>query len=90
MRRSRVATHRAGAESATVKLGNGWTVRTLGNAVPGGMPQKSSALALLIAGIALSLLTGVLMFVLGTGRSRTWALSTSRPTSCVTRLSTMR
>ena len=59
-----------GAESATVKLGNGWTVRTLGNAVPGGMPQKGSALALLIAGIALSLLTGVLMFVLGTGRSR--------------------
>jgi len=58
------------AESATVSLHNGWTVRTFDVVAPSRMPQDGDALALLIAGIALSLITGVLMFVLGTDRAR--------------------
>ena len=39
-------------------------------APPGGVLEDGDALALLAAGIALSLLIGTLMFVLGTGRAR--------------------
>jgi diguanylate cyclase (GGDEF)-like protein len=59
-----------GAESATISLHNGWTVTTFGTVASSGMLKSGAALALLIAGIALSLLVGVLMFVLGTGRAR--------------------
>ena len=60
----------AGAQSATISLHNGWTVTTFGPPLPGGVLEDGDALALLVAGTALSLLVGTLMFVLGTGRAR--------------------
>lgn len=59
----------SGAESASVDLNNGWTVTTFAVVHSGGI-FKGSALALLLGGIAVSVLLGLLMFVLGTGRER--------------------
>ena len=58
-----------GAESSTIELGDGWTVRTFGT-VESGSITHGLALVRLIGGIALSLLLGALMFTLGTGRER--------------------
>ena len=58
-----------GAESATIDLENGWTVQTYGVLNQGGATQ-GSALVVLIGGVALSVLVGLLMFVLATGRER--------------------
>ena len=57
------------AESATVDLHNGWKVQTFAPIEPAGL-TRGLALALLLGGIVLSLLLGLLMFVLGTGRER--------------------
>ncbi len=59
----------ANAESATISLHNGWTVRTFGTVEATGITH-GSALPRLVGGIAMSLLLGLLMFVLGTGRER--------------------
>ncbi len=59
-----------GAQSVAISLHNGWTVTIFAPAVPRGALGDDDALALLAAGIALSLLVGTLMFVLGTGRAR--------------------
>ena len=59
-----------GAESVTIDLHNGWTVKTSGAVTAGGLLQNANALAVLIAGALLGLLLGVLVFVLGTGRAR--------------------
>jgi diguanylate cyclase (GGDEF)-like protein len=59
----------AGARSVTTDLRNGWTVQTFGVVTPGGV-GGSDALALLLAGIVMTLLSASLMFVLGTGRER--------------------
>jgi diguanylate cyclase (GGDEF)-like protein len=59
----------ANAESVTIDLHNGWTVQTFGVLDRGGITE-GDALTLLIVGIALSVLLGLLMFVLGTGRER--------------------
>ena len=59
-----------GAQSVTISLHNGWTVTTFGALSPRGVLEDGDALALLAAGVALSLLVGTLMFVLGTGRAR--------------------
>ncbi|WP_375479350.1 EAL domain-containing protein [uncultured Jatrophihabitans sp.] len=59
----------AGARSATIDLHNGWTVQSFG-VVSRGAITTGDALAVLLAGIALSALLGLLMFVLGTGRER--------------------
>ncbi|MGO9148739.1 MAG: EAL domain-containing protein [Acidimicrobiales bacterium] len=59
-----------GAESATITLDDGWTVTTFGAGGSGGVLASGDVFALLIAGIALSLLGGALMFVTGTGRAR--------------------
>ena len=59
----------AGAESTTIELGEGWTVRTFGT-VEAGSITHGLALVRLIGGTALSLLLGSLMFILGTGRER--------------------
>ncbi len=61
-----------GAQSAKVPLHNGWTVTTFANVANGGLFADRSALALLLTGIILSVLAGILSFVLVTGR--TWAL----------------
>ena len=65
-----------GAESATFDLHNGWTVSVLGVAPATGLFAGGKPGALLVAGIALSLLIGVLVFVLGTGRARARRLVT--------------
>jgi diguanylate cyclase (GGDEF)-like protein len=59
----------AHAESATIDLHNGWTVRTFGSLDTTGLTH-GSAFPELLGGIALSFLLGLLMFVLGTGRER--------------------
>jgi len=60
----------SGAEATTIDLHNGWTVTTFGEVASGGLVDNTAALALLMAGIAFSLLLGTLMFLLGTGRAR--------------------
>ena len=60
----------AGARSTMIPLHNGWTVTTFADVASGGVFADGSALALLLAGILLSLLVGILLFVLGTGRAR--------------------
>ncbi len=59
----------AGAETATVDLHNGWTVHTSA-VIETGSIREGDALLLLLAGVTASLLLGVLIFVLGTGRER--------------------
>jgi diguanylate cyclase (GGDEF)-like protein len=59
----------AHAASAKIDLHNGWTVRTYGPVGDTGITH-GVALTWLLGGIALSLLLGLLMFVLGTGRER--------------------
>jgi diguanylate cyclase (GGDEF)-like protein len=59
-----------GAQSVTIDLQNGWTVQTFAMVAAGGVFGNRSALALLIAGVVLSLMLGVLAFVLTTGRER--------------------
>jgi diguanylate cyclase (GGDEF)-like protein len=63
-----------GGQSATIDLGAGWTMRASGAALGGGVLADTSALALLLGGIVLSLLLGLLVFVLGTGRARALAM----------------
>ncbi|MDQ4055593.1 MAG: EAL domain-containing protein [Actinomycetota bacterium] len=58
-----------GLHSATTDLHNGWTIRTFGVVRTGGVTD-GQALAVLLGGIAMSLLLGLLMFVLATGRER--------------------
>ena len=57
------------AQSSTINLHNGWTVRTFGPAPAGaGVLTDGNALALLIAGGLLSVLLGLVVFLLGAGR----------------------
>jgi diguanylate cyclase (GGDEF)-like protein len=58
------------AQSVSIDLHNGWTVTTSTVAAGGGVFANGDALALLLAGVAGSLLFGALIFVLGTGRAR--------------------
>jgi diguanylate cyclase (GGDEF)-like protein len=65
---------RAGAQTTVVDLHNGWTVQTLAVLAGSGLLTDEHALLLLIGGGALSLLVGVLVLVLATGRSRALGL----------------
>ena len=65
------------AQSAATSFHNGWTVRTFGPAADAGVFADGHALALLIGGGLLSLLLGLLVFVLGAARPRTQAPKTS-------------
>jgi diguanylate cyclase (GGDEF)-like protein len=67
-------TARAGALSTTIDLRNGWTVQTSGPRVSGAVSGNWQALTLLIGGTLLSLLLGLLLLVLGTGRRRALSL----------------
>ncbi len=58
-----------GTRSVTIDLHNGWTVRTSGVVERGGL-TAGNPLSVLIVGSAISVLLGLLMFVLGTGRER--------------------
>jgi diguanylate cyclase (GGDEF)-like protein len=63
-------TIRSGAQSVSIDLYNGWTVKTFAVISAGGLLADGSALRLLLAGIALSALVAALVFVLATGRAR--------------------
>ena len=67
-----------GSESVTTDLHNGWTVRTSGAVAGGGVFTDRNAFLLLIAGVLLSFLLGLLVFVLGTGRARALRLVAER------------
>jgi len=58
-----------GATSLTISLPDGWAVHTFGIVDSGGMTSRNGLIPL-VGGIALSVLLGALMFVLGTGRER--------------------
>jgi diguanylate cyclase (GGDEF)-like protein len=70
----RAGTAPRGAQSVTTDLPSGWTVRTAGAVASGAVLANANAFALLIAGLALSLVLGVLISVLGTGRARAMRL----------------
>jgi diguanylate cyclase (GGDEF)-like protein len=59
-----------GSQSSAIDLHNGWTVRTFATAPASGLFNHGRPVALLVAGIIVSLLLGALVFVLGTGRAR--------------------
>ena len=59
-----------GAQTERFDLHDGWTVQTFAAVGNTGLLGNASALALLIAGIALGLLLGALIYLLGTGRAR--------------------
>jgi diguanylate cyclase (GGDEF)-like protein len=63
-----------GWQHTTINLHNGWTVETYASASGEGMFANAGALGLLVTGIAVSLLLGLLVFILGTSRSRALAL----------------
>ena len=65
------------AQSMATNLQNGWAVRSFGGPAGGGVFTDGDALALLIAGIVLSALLGLLVFVLGTARPRSPVLQRS-------------
>jgi diguanylate cyclase (GGDEF)-like protein len=64
--------------AATVNLHDGWTIDTVGLSYGGGLWGDNVALAILFAGIALSLLLGALIFQLGSERTRLKALVDER------------
>jgi diguanylate cyclase (GGDEF)-like protein len=63
-----------GAYQVAISLHNGWTVEIHGAVADGGVLANGSAVALLLAGIAMSVLLAALVFVLATGRARAWRL----------------
>ena len=67
-------TRPANAQSATIDLHNGWTVRSTAAAPATGVFGDPHALTLLLGGAMLSLLLGLIVFMLGTGRMRALSL----------------
>jgi diguanylate cyclase (GGDEF)-like protein len=63
-----------GAASTTIALANGWRVEVFSPVTGGGLLANANTDALLASGIALSLVLGLLMYVLGTGRARALAM----------------
>jgi diguanylate cyclase (GGDEF)-like protein len=59
-----------GAGSFAIDLHNGWTDTTFAATATGAIIDDGDAVALLGAGILLSFLVGMLMFLMGTGRAR--------------------
>jgi len=59
-----------GAHTTTIDLHNGWTVHTQGHVASSRVFDNGNALALLMAGVMLSVILGALVLVLGTGRAR--------------------
>jgi diguanylate cyclase (GGDEF)-like protein len=66
------------SQHLTVNLHNGWTVETSSYLSRDGLVANDGALVVLSAGIILSILIGLLAFLLGTGRSRALALVDQR------------
>jgi diguanylate cyclase (GGDEF)-like protein len=61
----------ADAQSTTIRLRGGWIVKSFGPPVNSGISADGNALALLIGGSLLSVLLGVLVFMLGSRLPRT-------------------
>jgi diguanylate cyclase (GGDEF)-like protein len=62
------------AQSNSINLIDGWTVKTYTAEGPGGLFANGSASLIFYFGMALSLLLGAVMFLLGTGRARSLLL----------------
>jgi diguanylate cyclase (GGDEF)-like protein len=58
------------AQSASVPVASGWTARTFGAPVADAVFAYASAAAVLLGGVGLSLMVGLLVLALGTGRAR--------------------
>ena len=76
-------TFRAGSapkvsQAMTIALRNGWHVQTFGVVNGGGVLANGNSLTLLMAGLSVSLLLGLLIYVLGTSRSRALRLVSER------------
>ena len=67
----RAGSERAGVPSYRIPVGSGWTVLVISPAIGSGMLVGADALTLLVSGIIVSLMFGLLIYVLGTSRSRT-------------------
>jgi diguanylate cyclase (GGDEF)-like protein len=65
---------RVGREAGLLGAHEGWSVRTFGAPLAGGIFENANSLLLLIGGSVLSLMVGLLGFVLGTGRRRALSL----------------
>jgi diguanylate cyclase (GGDEF)-like protein len=64
----------AGERRTQVALGNGWTVQSFAAVGSANVFDDGDALALLICGVLLSVMLGVLILVLATGRTRALSL----------------
>jgi len=67
-----------GAASTSIALASGWRVRVFGPVTGGGLLADAGIVGLLLSGIALSLVLGLLLYVLGTSRARALALVRAR------------
>jgi diguanylate cyclase (GGDEF)-like protein len=67
-----------GAQTARIDLRDGWTLLVFGVLGGAGVLSQTDALALLLGGIAMSLLLGALIYLLGTGRARSMVLVAER------------
>jgi diguanylate cyclase (GGDEF)-like protein len=67
-----------GAQALSVDLHNGWHVRVTEATAGSGVVGNPNALGVLISGIAISLLLGLVIIVLATGRTRALALVRER------------
>ena len=72
------ATLRGRQQTQTIDLHNGSTLEVLGAAVQGGIFADTAALAILAGGTLVGALTGLLLFLLGTGRARAQRLVEQR------------
>jgi diguanylate cyclase (GGDEF)-like protein len=59
-----------GAAHVSTSLGDGWTIEVLGRSSGGGLFANNNAVDVLFGGIALSLVVAILLFMLGTDRTR--------------------
>jgi diguanylate cyclase (GGDEF)-like protein len=66
------------AQTTSIGLSSGWTVKVSAGVSGGSIFANQNSLFLLLAGLTLSLLLGLLIFVLGTSRSRAVVLVNSR------------
>ncbi len=67
-----------GARTQSVDLHNGWHVRVTQAAPGGGVIGDANALSIMLGGILISLLLGLVIYVLATGRTRALALVRER------------
>ncbi len=66
------------AQSKSINLSNGWHIKVLGTATDGDVLSTPHTLDLFVGGTAVSLLLGLLLYLLGTSRSRALKLVAER------------